>query len=231
MQNFSELQISNYTKERLSLANFATPTPVRTAAIPQALEGKDVLATAQTGTGKTLAFLIPIIERLLASKSKGIEALVLVPYSRTCHAGCKKRDQYNALRGKQLSPAALVVGSLPEAKQLAAISTGARESSSPLPDDWKITSAATSSIFRGLHIPSSSMSPTRMLDMGIPPGDSAQNRGSAFPKNAMNAVLLSSRSKPPSYISWRTSHEKPEGAPRLRVHSPKTRGQCSRPGI
>ena len=57
MQNFSELQISNYTKERLALANFATPTPVQAAAIPQALEGKDVLATAQTGTGKTLAFL------------------------------------------------------------------------------------------------------------------------------------------------------------------------------
>ena len=66
MQNFSELQISNYTKERLSFAKFVTPTPVQAAAIPQALEGKDVLATAQTGTGKTLAFLIPVIERLLA---------------------------------------------------------------------------------------------------------------------------------------------------------------------
>src|SRR6266849_5927076 len=79
MQNFSELQISNYTKERLSLANFATPTPVQAAAIPQALEGKDVLAMAQTGTGKTLAFVIPIMEQLLAQKSPGIAALVLVP--------------------------------------------------------------------------------------------------------------------------------------------------------
>ena len=101
MQNFSELQISNYTKERLSLAKFATPTPVQAAAIPQALEGKDVLATAQTGTGKTLAFLIPIIERLLASKSKGIEALVLVP---TRELAMQVVDQYNALRGKQLVP-------------------------------------------------------------------------------------------------------------------------------
>ena len=123
MQNFSELQISNYTKERLSLANFATPTPVQAAAIPQALEGKDVLATAQTGTGKTLAFLIPIIERLLAQKPKGIEALVLVP---TRELAMQVVDQYNALRGKQLSPAALVVGGLPEAKQLAAIRAGAR---------------------------------------------------------------------------------------------------------
>jgi ATP-dependent RNA helicase RhlE len=123
MQNFSELQISNYTKERLSLANFAVPTPVQAAAIPQALEGKDILATAQTGTGKTLAFLIPIIERLLASKAKGIEALVLVP---TRELAMQVVDQYNALRGKQLSAAALVVGGLPEAKQLAAIRAGAR---------------------------------------------------------------------------------------------------------
>src|ERR1700689_3267420 len=79
MQNFSELQISNYTKERLSHANFSTPTPVQAAAIPQALEGKDVLATAQTGTGKTLAFLIPVIEQLLQGNTPGIAALVLVP--------------------------------------------------------------------------------------------------------------------------------------------------------
>ncbi len=60
---FSELPISDYTKERLSSARFTTPTPVQAAAIPMALEGKDVLATAQTGTGKTLAFLIPIVAR------------------------------------------------------------------------------------------------------------------------------------------------------------------------
>src|SRR5712675_3159190 len=97
MQNFSELQISNYTKERLSLANFAIPTPVQAAAIPQALEGKDILATAQTGTGKTLAFLIPIIERLLAQKAKGIAALVLVP---TRELAMQVVDQFNKLRGK-----------------------------------------------------------------------------------------------------------------------------------
>src|SRR5260370_21287250 len=73
MQNFSELQISNYTKERLALANFSTPTPVQAAAIPQALEGKDVLATAQTGTGQTLAFLIPVIEQLLEHKTAAID--------------------------------------------------------------------------------------------------------------------------------------------------------------
>src|SRR6202521_1883283 len=123
MQNFSELKISNYTKERLALANFSIPTPVQAAAIPQALEGKDVLATAQTGTGKTLAFLIPVIEQLLQHKTAGIAALVLVP---TRELAMQVVDQYNALRGKPRSPAALVVGGLPEAKQLSAIRAGAR---------------------------------------------------------------------------------------------------------
>src|SRR6202163_3110884 len=123
MKIFSELPISSYVKERLSAANFSIPTPVQAAAIPHALEGKDVLATAQTGTGKTLAFLIPVLEKLLKRKSTGIAALVLVP---TRELAMQVVDQYNALRGKQLSPAALVVGGLPEAKQLAAIRAGAR---------------------------------------------------------------------------------------------------------
>src|SRR6267154_1090083 len=120
---FSEMLISPYVKERLAATRFITPTPVQAAAIPQALEGKDVLATAQTGTGKTLAFLIPVIEQLLKDKTTGIAALVLVP---TRELAMQVVDQYNALRGKQLLPAALVVGGLPEAKQLSAIRAGAR---------------------------------------------------------------------------------------------------------
>jgi len=123
MQSFSELPISLYMKERLSSARFTTPTPVQAAAIPQALDGKDVLATAQTGTGKTLAFLIPVIERLLQQSSPGIAALVLVP---TRELAMQVVEQYNALRGKQLVPAALVVGGLSEGAQLSAIRKGAR---------------------------------------------------------------------------------------------------------
>jgi ATP-dependent RNA helicase RhlE len=121
MQIFSELPISTYVKERLSSAHFSTPTPVQAAAIPHALEGKDVLATAQTGTGKTLAFLIPVMERLLRRTSPGIAALVLVP---TRELAMQVVDQYNALRGKQLSPAALVVGGLSETQQLHVIRKG-----------------------------------------------------------------------------------------------------------
>ena len=54
MKEFSEFAISSYLQERLSAAGFSVPTPVQAATIPHALQGKDVLATAQTGTGKTL---------------------------------------------------------------------------------------------------------------------------------------------------------------------------------
>jgi ATP-dependent RNA helicase RhlE len=124
MQSFTELPLSPYTQGRLSSLNFSVPTPVQAAAIPQALAGKDVLATAQTGTGKTLAFLIPVIERLLQQPVKpGIAALVLVP---TRELAMQVVDQYNALRGSKLSPAALVVGGLAEGNQLSALRRGAR---------------------------------------------------------------------------------------------------------
>jgi ATP-dependent RNA helicase RhlE len=123
MQSFTELPISAYMKERLAHARFSTPTPVQAAAIPQALEGKDVLATAQTGTGKTLAFLIPVIEQLLKTKTPGIAALVLVP---TRELAMQVVAVFNTLRGSQLVPAALVVGGLSEGAQLQAIRKGAR---------------------------------------------------------------------------------------------------------
>src|ERR1700686_86879 len=123
MQNFSELTISAYTKQRLSLSNFSIPTPVQAATIPEALSGKDVLATAQTGTGKTLAFLIPIMEQLLQKTAPGITALVLAP---TRELAMQIVDQYNALRGEKLTPAALVVGGLSEGQQLSSLRKGAR---------------------------------------------------------------------------------------------------------
>jgi ATP-dependent RNA helicase RhlE len=123
MQSFSELPISTYLQDRLAATGFVTPTPVQAAAIPHALGGKDVLATAQTGTGKTLAFLIPVIEKMLQQKTRGIAALVLGP---TRELALQVADQYEAIRGRQLPPAAVVVGGLPEARQLDSLRKGAR---------------------------------------------------------------------------------------------------------
>src|SRR6202047_3997548 len=120
---FSNMAISAYTKERLAAAGFSIPTPVQAAAIPKALEGKGRLATGQTGKGKTLWFLIPMIEQLLQQVTPGIAALVLVP---TRELAMQVVAQYDALRGKQLSPAQLVVGGLAEGTQLNALRKGAR---------------------------------------------------------------------------------------------------------
>jgi len=64
MVTFSELPLSPALQRKLAAAQFTNLTPIQERAIPSALEGRDVIGTAQTGTGKTLAFLIPLIETL-----------------------------------------------------------------------------------------------------------------------------------------------------------------------
>jgi ATP-dependent RNA helicase RhlE len=75
--SFAELKLSPETLRALTRAGFEHPTPIQAQAIPPALAGRDVIGTAATGTGKTAAFLLPIIERL-AGKT-GTRALVLAP--------------------------------------------------------------------------------------------------------------------------------------------------------
>jgi len=123
MKSFSELSVSPALKERLNAARFSVPTPVQAAAIPHALAGKDVIATAQTGTGKTLAFLLPVIERLATQPTAGIAALVLVP---TRELAMQVVAQATAFQPRNAPPVALVVGGLPERRQLDAIRKGAR---------------------------------------------------------------------------------------------------------
>ncbi len=75
--NFSDLNIENKLKKSIALAEFKVPTPIQSQSLPISLEGKDVLGTAQTGTGKTLAFTIPMINKLL--KDKQAMALIICP--------------------------------------------------------------------------------------------------------------------------------------------------------
>jgi len=69
MENFKLLKIEDTLKNSLHKMNFVKPTPIQSMAIPAALEGKDILGTAQTGTGKTLAFSIPLINKLILDKN------------------------------------------------------------------------------------------------------------------------------------------------------------------
>ena len=77
MINFEGFSLSQNLKNSLVRMNFIAPTPIQISSIPTALEGKDILGSAQTGTGKTAAFSIPLVE--LLSRSKHGSALVLTP--------------------------------------------------------------------------------------------------------------------------------------------------------
>ena len=83
MLDFDTLGLAPALNEALSRAGFSTPTPIQDQAIPLALEGHDILGLAQTGTGKTLAFGLPLIEHLLAAPGrpapKTAKALILAP--------------------------------------------------------------------------------------------------------------------------------------------------------
>ena len=77
MENFKLLKIEDSLKHSLEKMKFEKPTPIQAMAIPVALEDKDVLGTAQTGTGKTLAFSVPLINKLILDKNAF--ALVMCP--------------------------------------------------------------------------------------------------------------------------------------------------------
>ncbi len=117
------MSLSAGLQQKLAAAHFTTPTPVQEMAIPHALEGKDVLATAQTGTGKTLAFLLPIMEKLGAQPTAiGVRALILVP---TRELAIQVQAVYDKLRYGKLPKTALVIGGMAERPQIEAVRKGA----------------------------------------------------------------------------------------------------------
>jgi ATP-dependent RNA helicase RhlE len=127
VNQFFDFNISAALKQQLANAKFITPTPVQAGAIPPALEGQDILATAQTGTGKTLSFLIPLIEKMQSGtraevKTRGAFGLVLLP---TRELAMQVLEHYRKLTGNQGS-AALVVGGMAEGPQLQQIRRGAQ---------------------------------------------------------------------------------------------------------
>ncbi len=77
--DFRRLSLDATLHRGIEAAGFVEPRPVQAAAIPAALAGRDVLGLAQTGTGKTAAFALPILQRLVSERRRGPRALILVP--------------------------------------------------------------------------------------------------------------------------------------------------------
>ncbi len=123
MTNFSDLPLSAQLKSNLVKLNFTTPTPIQSLAIEPALAGRDLVATAQTGTGKTLAFVLPTIQ-LLANEAthSGVRAVILTP---TRELALQINEVFlKVARGTGIH-AAVAVGGMNERSQLKAIKAGA----------------------------------------------------------------------------------------------------------
>jgi len=124
MQHFSELNLCSALRNNLDKNEFVTPTPVQAQAIPPLLEGRDVVATAQTGTGKTLAFAIPLIEALAAAPGgKTIRVLILTP---TRELAIQIDVAFRQLAHGMHIRTAVVVGGMSESNQLRDIKAGAQ---------------------------------------------------------------------------------------------------------
>jgi superfamily II DNA/RNA helicase len=110
MTEFSELGLSPTTLQAVADTGYTTATPIQAAAIPVALAGQDVLGIAQTGTGKTAAFTLPLIDKLMTGRAKARmpRALVIAPTRELADQVASSFEKY--AKGTKLSWALLIGG-------------------------------------------------------------------------------------------------------------------------
>jgi ATP-dependent RNA helicase RhlE len=124
MNTFTELSLSPVLQSNLARHGFVKPTPVQAKAIPPALAGSDLVATAQTGTGKTLAFVLPMLQTLSATPvAPGVQSVILSP---TRELAIQIHESFEKIASNTSIRAAVVVGGLNEKTQLNAIRRGAQ---------------------------------------------------------------------------------------------------------
>ncbi|MFQ3781482.1 DEAD/DEAH box helicase [Staphylococcus saprophyticus] len=119
MQNFKELGISDKMAETLQSMGFNEATPIQKESIPLALEGKDILGQAQTGTGKTGAFGIPLIEKV--ADQEGVQSLILAP---TRELAMQVAESLKAFAKGQNIQVVTVFGGMPIDRQIKALKKG-----------------------------------------------------------------------------------------------------------
>jgi ATP-dependent RNA helicase RhlE len=105
--NFSQLGLADAQLRVCESLGYLNPTPIQAKAIPLILSGTDVIGCAETGTGKTAAFLLPIIQNLSAKKRPGIRVLVLAPTRELALQIQKNYKELNHLKGNE---SVLVIG-------------------------------------------------------------------------------------------------------------------------
>ncbi len=120
--NFNQLELSKPIQEALKDVGYTSMTDIQKQAIPEVIKNRDVLGCAQTGTGKTAAFAVPIIQKLQSSKRKdGIQALVLAP---TRELAIQIEEQFKAYTKYLHLTSLAIYGGVPQGKQVAVLKKG-----------------------------------------------------------------------------------------------------------
>ena len=122
MTSFQDFGLAEPIARALREENYLTPTPIQAQTIPLALAGRDVVGIAQTGTGKTAAFALPILHRLLESRirlqPKSCRVLVLSP---TRELSSQILDSFNAYGRHLRLTSTLAIGGVPMGRQVRAL--------------------------------------------------------------------------------------------------------------
>ncbi|MCP4902374.1 MAG: DEAD/DEAH box helicase [bacterium] len=120
--NFNDLKLDRTLERAIADLGFSEPTPIQRAAVPPALTGRDVIACAMTGSGKTAAFALPMLERLLkGGPRKGIRALIVTP---TRELAIQVHEHIEALAHHTRIRATTVFGGVKPGPQIKALRAG-----------------------------------------------------------------------------------------------------------
>ena len=119
---FTKLGLDAALANRCASIGFTEPTPIQEQAIPAILSGSDLIGCAATGTGKTAAFLLPMLQRLSVKRSGGVRALILAP---TRELAAQIAESLQTLDAKKKATSVTIVGGASMNKQMAALRRGA----------------------------------------------------------------------------------------------------------
>lgn len=122
LANFADLNLSDTLLKALEDMKFKNPSPIQAKTIPLLLQGRDVIAQAQTGTGKTAAFALPILQRL-SLKSSATQALILAP---TRELAIQVAEQFEMLSARQNITVSVLCGGQDYRRQLKQLRDGAQ---------------------------------------------------------------------------------------------------------
>ena len=190
--SFAELGLNEQILAGVDALGFSTPTPVQAGAIPEVLASRDVVASAQTGTGKTAAFALPTLQRIAGKSGHGPHALVVTP---TRELAAQIDDVVKVVCQKTGQRAVIVMGGAKFDKQIAALEKGC--------DLLVATPGRLLDLMEHNHVSLSGVEilvldeADRMLDMGFWP--SVRRIMHALPEQ--HQTLLFSATIPPSIKS------------------------------